>query len=97
MAAENNAGEIRLGVGLSTDPLQEQAKSVEKTAEKVGKSIGEAVDKGSTESLKKTSEMSDSEIIRACHFYVEENGLMEEWEAFRESNEKQAEEVFCKQ
>ena len=56
MAAENNAGEIRLGVGLSTDPLQEQAKSVEKTAEKVGKSIGEAVDKGSTETLKKTSE-----------------------------------------
>ncbi len=47
--------------------------------------------------LKKISEMSDSEIIRACHFYVEENGLMEEWEAFRESNEKQAEEVFCKQ
>ena len=56
MAAENNAGEIRLGVGLSTDPLQEQAKSVEKTAEKVGKSIGEAVDKGSTESLKKSAE-----------------------------------------
>ena len=38
--------------------------------------------------LKKTSEMSDSEIIRACHFYVEENGLVEEWESFREENEK---------
>ena len=49
MAAENNAGEIRLGVGLSTDPLQEQAKSVEKTAEKVGKSIGEAVDKAASD------------------------------------------------
>ena len=54
--AESNAGEIKLGVGLSTDPLQEQAPKVEKTAEKVGKSIGEAVDKGSTETLKKASE-----------------------------------------
>ena len=38
--------------------------------------------------LKKTSEMSDREIIRACHFYVEENGLTDEWESFREVNEK---------
>ena len=38
--------------------------------------------------LKKISGMTDSEIIRACHFYVEENGLTDEWESFREANEK---------
>ena len=47
--------------------------------------------------LKKISEMSGSEIIRACHFYVGENGLIEEWEAFRESNERQSDEGFCKE
>ena len=36
--------------------------------------------------LKKISEMSDSEIIRACHYYVEENGLADEWEVFRKIN-----------
>lgn len=38
--------------------------------------------------LKKISEMDENEIIRACHFYVEENHLGEEWEAFRRNNEK---------
>ena len=38
--------------------------------------------------LKKISEMSDREIIRACHFYVEENNLSAEWEDFRSKNEK---------
>ena len=38
--------------------------------------------------LKKISEMGDSEIIRACHFYVEENNLVTEWEDFRGKNEK---------
>ena len=37
--------------------------------------------------LKKVSEMSDTEIIQACHSYVEENLLNEEWEDFRERNE----------
>ncbi len=37
--------------------------------------------------LKKVSEMSDTEIIQACHSYVEENCLNEEWEDFRERNE----------
>lgn len=38
--------------------------------------------------LKKISEMSDREIISACHFYVEENNLTAEWEDFRSKNEK---------
>ena len=38
--------------------------------------------------LKKISEMSDNEIIRTCHFYVEENNLTVEWEEFRNQNEK---------
>jgi hypothetical protein len=42
--------------------------------------------------LKKTSKLSDDEIIRACHFYVEENGMADEWESFREENEKTPEE-----
>ncbi len=37
--------------------------------------------------MKKISAMSDGEIIRACHYYVEENGLTEEWDTFREANE----------
>lgn len=44
--------------------------------------------------LKKISEMSDSEIIRACHYYVEENSLTEEWVVFREINENDSGPVF---
>ena len=38
--------------------------------------------------MKKISGMTDSEVIRTCHFYVEENGLTDEWESFREANER---------
>lgn len=41
--------------------------------------------------MKKISDMSDAEIIRACHFYVHEHNLLDEWEAFREQNEEKPE------
>lgn len=50
--------------------------------------------------MKKISEMPDSEIVRACHFYVEENGLVNEWEAFRkihEIHEKDSEPVLIEE
>ena len=37
--------------------------------------------------LKKVSEMSDKEIIRACHYFVEDNNLHQEWNDFRKQNE----------
>jgi hypothetical protein len=37
--------------------------------------------------LKKISDMSDEEIITACHHFVEDNNLKQEWYAFREQNE----------
>lgn len=44
--------------------------------------------------LKKISEMSDEDIITACHHYVEDNKLKEEWFLFREENEKYNESCF---
>lgn len=41
--------------------------------------------------LKKISEMDDGEIISACHFYCEENRLVDEWLAYREELEKKME------
>ena len=38
---------------------------------------------------KKVAEMSDSEIIRACHWYYEENNLVDEFWDFREEIESQ--------
>ena len=37
--------------------------------------------------MKKVSEMSDDDVIRYCHWYYEENRLLDEWRAFRESIE----------
>ena len=37
--------------------------------------------------LKKISDMSDEEIITACHHFVEDNNLKREWNVFREQNE----------
>ena len=37
--------------------------------------------------LKKISEMSDNEIITACHHFVEDNSLQQEWNDFRKQNE----------
>jgi len=34
--------------------------------------------------MKKISDMTDNEIISACHFYYEENNLVPEWNEFRE-------------
>ena len=39
--------------------------------------------------LKKISDMSDEEIITACHHFVEDNNLNQEWYEFREKNETQ--------
>ena len=38
--------------------------------------------------MKKIADMSDNEIIQACHRYVEENHLNDEWKAFRTENEQ---------
>jgi len=38
--------------------------------------------------LKKITDMSDEEIITACHFYVEQNNLKDEWNELRKNNEK---------
>ncbi len=38
--------------------------------------------------LKKITDMEDDEIIRVCHFYVEENHLNDEWNEFRKINKK---------
>lgn len=37
--------------------------------------------------LKKISDMTDAEIISACHRYVWDNRLVGEWETFRAQNE----------
>lgn len=37
--------------------------------------------------LKKISELSDDGVIHACHCYVEENRLNDEWKEFRKSRE----------
>ena len=37
--------------------------------------------------LKKISDMTDKEIITACHHFVEDNNLNDEWNAFRDKNE----------
>lgn len=37
--------------------------------------------------LKKVSEMSDEEIITACHHFVKDNNLHQEWNDFRKQNE----------
>lgn len=37
--------------------------------------------------LKRVSELSDNGVIHACHCYVEENRIKDEWEEFRESRE----------
>lgn len=37
--------------------------------------------------LKKISDLCDTGVIHACHCYVEENRLNDEWEEFRESRE----------
>lgn len=37
--------------------------------------------------LKKISEFSDADVIHACHCYVEENRLNDEWEEFRGKRE----------
>ena len=39
--------------------------------------------------LKKISDMTGDEVIRACHWYVEENHLTREWKAFRREQEAQ--------
>lgn len=38
--------------------------------------------------MTKVSELSDNGVIHACHCYVEENRLEDEWKEFRESREK---------
>lgn len=38
--------------------------------------------------LKKVSEMDDDRVIQACHFYVEENRLNDEWKLFRSEREE---------
>ena len=37
--------------------------------------------------LKKVSDMADEEIIMACHHFVEDNNLKDEWNEFRAQNE----------
>ena len=37
--------------------------------------------------MKKISDMSDEELITACHHFVEDNNLKQEWYEFREENE----------
>ena len=37
--------------------------------------------------IKKISDMTDEEIITACHHFVEDNNLNDEWNAFRDKNE----------
>ena len=37
--------------------------------------------------LKKVSDMTDKEIIMACHHFVEDNDLKDEWNEFRAQNE----------
>lgn len=38
--------------------------------------------------LKKISDMTDEEIITACHHFVEDNNLNDEWIKFRDKNEQ---------
>ena len=37
--------------------------------------------------MKKISDMTDKEIITACHHFVEDNNLKQEWYEFREESE----------
>lgn len=37
--------------------------------------------------MKKVAEMSDNDVIRYCHWYCEENRLINEWQVFRDSIE----------
>ena len=37
--------------------------------------------------LKNISDMTDEEIITACHHFVVDNNLNDEWNAFRDKNE----------
>ncbi len=39
--------------------------------------------------MKKVSEMSDNDVITACHWFCEENHLNDEWWAFRETKESE--------
>ena len=43
--------------------------------------------------MKKIGDMTDEEIISNCHFFCEENGLTDEWRAFRE--EEEGKYCFC--
>lgn len=42
--------------------------------------------------MKKVADMTEDEVIRACHFYCEENSLISEWKEFREKEESN---YFC--
>ncbi len=39
--------------------------------------------------LKKVSEIPDKDIVRVCHWYVEDNHLHDEWNDFRDKEEQQ--------
>ncbi|MBQ8276020.1 MAG: hypothetical protein IJZ02_05300 [Clostridia bacterium] len=43
--------------------------------------------------MKKIAEMDDDAVIRHCHWYCEENRLMDDFKKFREETE--AEHVYC--
>lgn len=40
--------------------------------------------------MKKVSEMSDKDVITACHHFVEDNRLNDEWYNFREEKEAES-------
>ncbi|HBU12750.1 MAG TPA: hypothetical protein DEB31_08520 [Clostridiales bacterium] len=37
--------------------------------------------------MKKTEDMSDDEVNQKCHWYCEENNLVQEWDAFVDKKE----------
>ena len=39
--------------------------------------------------MKKVEDMTDVEAISNCHFYCEENNLIDEWKQFREKSESE--------
>ena len=39
--------------------------------------------------MKKISEMSDDEVISRCHWFCEENNLIDKWNAYREQAESE--------
>ena len=39
--------------------------------------------------MKKVEDMTDVEVISNCHFYCEENNLIDEWKQFREKSESE--------